>query len=151
MKTEYILKSFDELKNSELYQILKLRNEVFIVEQNCPYQDIDDKDQESFHVMGWVNGSLAAYARILPAGISYNEISIGRIVTGPGYRGSGLGKELVEKSLDYCQIRWGNSAIRISAQLYLLKFYQSLGFKEVGEEYDEDGIPHIEMIRSELH
>lgn len=148
MKTEYIIKPFSELQNEELYQILKLRNEVFIVEQNCVYQDIDDKDHESYHLMCKVDGNLAGYTRLLPAGLSFKEISIGRVITSPKYRGLGLGKKLIEKSIDFCNTQWENSPIRIGAQLYLLKFYQSLGFIEEGEEYDEDGILHIEMIKN---
>ncbi|WP_326983602.1 GNAT family N-acetyltransferase [Chryseobacterium sp. MYb264] len=147
MKKKYLLKSFEELLNNELYEILKLRNEVFIVEQNCIYQDIDDKDEHSLHLTVWIDGNLAGYTRLLPSGLSYDDISIGRVITSPKYRGVGLGKELIDKSIGYCRSRWGNALIRISAQSYLLKFYESSGFRAIGEEYEEDGIPHIEMIK----
>ncbi|PWN72139.1 GNAT family N-acetyltransferase [Chryseobacterium phosphatilyticum] len=146
MKIEFVVKSFEELSAIELYRILKLRNEIFIVEQNCVYQDIDDKDLKCYHLMGLVDGNLAGYTRIVPPGLTYGDASIGRVVIGSEYRGLGLGKQLMEHSVKGCKDILGESTIRISAQLYLLKFYNSLGFKEVGESYDEDGIPHIEMV-----
>lgn len=148
MTSTYSIKSFDELNTQELYEILRLRNEVFIVEQNCPYLDLDDKDQKSYHLRYHVDGQLAAYTRLIPAGVSYKEVSIGRVATSHKYRGTGLGKKLMEASIQGCNQKFGESNIRISAQLYLLKFYQSLGFNEINEPYDEDGIPHIEMLRS---
>lgn len=147
MKREILIKSFNDLDITELYSILSLRNAVFIVEQNCAYQDIDNKDQESYHLMCYVNGQLAGYARLLPAGLSYHEISIGRVITAPAFRGMGLGKEIIEKSVAFCRAEFGEHDIRIGAQVYLQKFYNSLGFTEDGEEYDEDGILHIEMVK----
>jgi ElaA protein len=147
MAQEYIIKHFKELNTKELYQILRLRNEVFIVEQNCPYHDIDNKDQESYHLFYCVKDELAAYTRLLPAKLSYNEVAIGRVVTSPSHRGLGLGKKLMEASIKGCYDKFGKSVIRIGAQVYLLKFYQSLGFIEEGKPYDEDGILHIEMIK----
>lgn len=146
MKIEFVVKSFEELSTIELYKILKLRSEIFIIEQNCVYQDIDDKDLKCHHLMCLVDGNLAGYTRIVPPGLTYEDASIGRVVTGSGYRGLGLGKQLMEHSIKGCKEILKESKIRISAQFYLLKFYNSLGFKEVGSPYDEDGIPHIEMF-----
>ncbi|WP_316831898.1 GNAT family N-acetyltransferase [Pedobacter aquatilis] len=147
MQAKYIIKAFSEFSIEELYHVLRLRNEVFIVEQNCPYQDLDDKDQRSLHLLYYVDDQLAAYTRLLPQGISYEDISIGRVLTSAAHRGIGLGKKLMEASIAGCYEKFGPSPIRISAQLYLLKFYQSLGFEKIGEPYDEDGIPHIEMVK----
>ncbi|UHO39678.1 GNAT family N-acetyltransferase [Chryseobacterium capnotolerans] len=146
MKIEFFIKSFEELSTLELYNILKLRSEIFIIEQNCVYQDIDDKDLKCHHLMCLVDGKLAGYTRIVPHGLTYEDASIGRVVIGTAYRGLGLGKQLMEHSIKGCQDILKESKIRISAQLYLLKFYNALGFKEVGTPYDEDGIPHIEMV-----
>jgi len=146
LKIEFFVKSFEELSTTELYKILKLRSEIFIIEQNCVYQDIDDKDLKCHHLMCLVDGNLAGYTRIVPPGLTYEDASIGRVVIGSDYRGLGLGKQLMENSVKDCKEILKESTIRISAQLYLLKFYNSLGFKEVGEPYDEDGIPHIEMV-----
>lgn len=147
MQQYHIIKTFNELTVDELYNILRLRNEVFIVEQNCAYQDLDDKDKLGKHLAYYVNGDLAAYTRLLPAGVSYDDVSIGRVLTACNYRGMGIGKKLMEASIAGCYQQFGQSPIRISAQLYLLKFYQELGFVEVTEPYDEDGIPHIEMVK----
>lgn len=147
MKTNYIIKSFKELNVDELYQILRLRSEVFVVEQNCAFQDIDNKDQESYHLCCYADGILVGYARLLPAGLSYTEISIGRVITAASYRGMGLGKELMHKSIEACEKLFKDSAIRIGAQQHLAQFYNSLGFIESGEPYDEDGILHIEMVK----
>ena len=144
---QWILKKFDELSGAELYAILQLRNEVFVVEQNCVYQDLDNKDQLSHHLMGWQNEKLVAYTRIVQPGISYEEPSIGRVVTSPAVRRSGLGKELMEKTLDELYKLYGNIRVRIGAQLYLLEFYRSLGFEVVGDIYLEDGIEHTEMVK----
>lgn len=146
MKIEYFVKSFEELTTTELYQILKLRSDVFIVEQNCAYQDIDEKDLKCHHLMCLVDGKLAGYTRIVPTNLSYKDASIGRVVIGSKFRGLGMGKQLMENSIKACEDIFKESKIRISAQLYLLKFYNSLGFKETGNPYDEDGIPHIEMV-----
>ena len=138
---------FRSLTTKELYQILQLRNEVFIVEQNCPFQDLDDKDFKCFHLMGFDTDSqkIMAYVRIIPAGVSYTEASIGRVVTSPQARGGGIGKVLMEKSIQLLEELYGGVPIRIGAQLYLKKFYESFGFQQVGEIYLEDGIEHILM------
>jgi|SRR5688572_10654164 ElaA protein len=142
------LKKFDELTPAELYAILRLRTEVFVVEQNCVFQDMDNKDQQCWHLMGW-NGDLIAYTRLVPAGISYEYPSIGRVVTSPSVRGSGMGKLVMEKSIEELTGLFGRSVIRIGAQLYLKEFYRSFGFEQSSEVYDEDGIDHIEMTRVE--
>ncbi|WP_116788648.1 GNAT family N-acetyltransferase [Flavobacterium psychrotrophum] len=146
MNIEYIVKPFDGLTIKELYKILRLRSEVFVVEQNCPYQDMDNKDLKGYHLMCYADGELAGYTRLLPQGISYQEASIGRVVIAPAYRGLKLGKQLMEESITACTSLFQNPAMRISAQAHLQGFYNSLGFEPVGEPYDEDGIPHIEML-----
>lgn len=143
----WILKSFDKLAVNELYAILRLRTEVFVVEQNCVFQDMDNKDQQCHHLMGWNDNLLAAYTRLVPPGVSYEQASIGRVVTSPLARGGGLGKTLMEKSIEELTNLYGPGIIKIGAQLYLKKFYQSLGFSQIGDIYDEDGIDHIHMIR----
>lgn len=140
-------KDFTELNNYELYAILKLRSKVFVVEQDCVFLDMDDKDQKSLHLMGFVDDELAAYSRLLPAGVSYAEPSIGRVVTDPDHRSKGLGKKLMELSVDKMIDAYGNQPIRIGAQCYLIKFYEGFGFNINSAEYLEDGIPHVEMLR----
>lgn len=143
----WVIKKFNELSPIELYAILRLRSEVFVVEQNCVFLDMDNKDQSSYHLMGWNNDELIAYTRIVPPGISYEQPSIGRVVTSPAARGGGTGKLLMEESIIQSKKHFGNLPIRIGAQLYLKKFYASLGFEQSSDIYDEDGIDHIEMIR----
>ncbi|MEI9955232.1 MAG: GNAT family N-acetyltransferase [Ferruginibacter sp.] len=143
---DWTLKKFEELTTTELYAILQLRNEVFVVEQNCPYQDADDKDQKSLHFMGWNGDTLAAYTRIIPQGISYAQASIGRVVTLPKYRKNGLGKILMQLSIDNTMQQFNCTEIKIGAQLYLKTFYENLGFTQCSEVYLEDNIPHIEML-----
>ena len=148
MDTKWILKKFEELTPQELYAIVQLRNEVFVVEQNCVYQDADNKDQPSFHFMAWQKEKLVAYTRILPAGIAYDMVSIGRVVTSPGVRRMGMGKELMKRSIEEVQKLYGKVPIWIGAQLYLKDFYNSFGFQQSSSIYLEDGIEHIEMILS---
>ena len=131
---------------AELYAVLQLRNEVFVVEQNCVFQDADDKDQHSWHLMAWINDRLVGYTRLVPANISYPEVSIGRVVTFPKMRKSGIGKQLMEKSIEMISVLWKKQPIRIGAQLYLKKFYESFGFQQSSEIYLEDNIEHIQMI-----
>lgn len=146
MNLTHSVKAFIELSVHELYDLLKLRSEVFVVEQNCVFLDQDDKDQKCFHLMLYLDGELVGYSRLVPSGVSYQEMSIGRVVTSPTYRGNGLGRILMELSIDYCYKLMGQGTIRIGAQTYALGFYSSLGFKPEGEPYDEDGIEHIEMV-----
>ena len=141
-------KKFDDLTPHELYAILQLRSEVFVVEQQCVFQDIDDKDQPSYHVMGREGASLLAYTRLVPPGVSYREPSVGRVVTSPRARKSGLGRELMLYSIEQCRALFGQHSIRIGAQLYLKNFYGSLGFQPEGDIYLEDGIQHVEMLLS---
>ena len=131
---------FDQLSLHELYAILRLRTEVFVVEQNCVFQDMDNKDQQCYHVCGWADGQLVAYTRLVPAGLSYQEASIGRVITAPAARGTGAGKELMKRSIALLYNIWGHQPIRIGAQLYLRKFYESLGFAQTSDVYLEDGI-----------
>ncbi|WP_300597312.1 GNAT family N-acetyltransferase [Niabella sp.] len=144
---EWACRSFDQLSATELYAILQLRAAVFVVEQTSIYQDLDGKDFKALHLTGTDNGQVIAYTRLLPAGISYKEPSIGRVVIAPSHRAYGLGRELMKRSIDACQEQFEQKSIRISAQLYLKNFYASLGFEPVGNPYDEDGIPHIEMVK----
>jgi|ERR1043165_746758 ElaA protein len=143
----WILKKFDDLTATELYSILQLRNEVFVVEQNCVFQDADNRDQPGYHLMGWHADKLAAYSRILPAGIAYEFVSIGRVVTSPAERRNGLGKILMNQSIEAVTKLFGSVTIKLGAQLYLKQFYESFGFVQSSEIYLEDGIEHIEMIR----
>jgi ElaA protein len=149
----WILKKFEDLTPFELYAILQLRNEVFAVEQNCVYPDMDNKDQLSFHLMGWTKSllpgqpeKLTAYTRIIPPVIAYEETSIGRVVTAAATRGAGAGRELMERSIQAAYELFGKVPIRIGAQLYLKSFYTSLGFTQTSAVYLEDGIEHIEMV-----
>ena len=144
--TTWTLKGFDQLTPDELYAVLRLRSEVFVVEQNCVFLDMDDKDKYCHHLMGWRSASLVGYSRIVPAGISYAESSIGRIVTSPAARRLGVGRELMIESIGNLYTLFGERDIRIGAQYYLLHFYQSFGFVQKGEIYLEDGIEHIEML-----
>jgi ElaA protein len=139
-------KHFEELTPAELYAILQLRIEVFVVEQNCIFQDADDKDQVSWHMMAWSDNGLAGYTRLVPAGISYTEASIGRVATFPKMRKAGIGKKIMEKSIEMIYSLWNKQPIRIGAQLYLKKFYESFGFQQCSEIYLEDNIEHIQMI-----
>ncbi len=140
---------FSALTTEELYKLMALRQEVFVVEQNCPYLDADGKDQNAWHLMGFDDdGKLIAYARIAPKGITYdNYISIGRIATATTVRRKGFGKKLMDVCFEKIEKLFGTEPIKISAQCYLIQFYESFGFKTVGEEYLEDDIPHIAMIR----
>ncbi|HEU4858942.1 MAG TPA: GNAT family N-acetyltransferase, partial [Chitinophagaceae bacterium] len=142
---KWVLKKFGELTLDELYSILELRSKVFIVEQNCIYNDPDGKDQVAWHLIGMEEDQLIAYSRILPPGVVYTDPAIGRVVTSPVKRKSGLGRELMNRSIKHCQELFGKTSITLSAQAYLKKFYESLGFSAIGDEYLDDGIPHIKM------
>ncbi|HEX9511383.1 MAG TPA: GNAT family N-acetyltransferase [Puia sp.] len=150
--TDWTCKKFGELNPDELYAILRLRSEVFVVEQNCVFLDMDNKDQTSHHLMGWrkeegqQHSKLLGYSRIVPAGFSYVESSIGRIVTSPAARGTGIGKDLLQQSIKRLYDLHGKRVIRIGAQYYLKKFYESFGFEQASDLYLEDGIEHIEML-----
>lgn len=139
-------KYYDQLTKDELYSILQLRSEVFVVEQDCVYQDIDGKDDKALHVMGFDGALLVAYTRCFPAGIYFEEAAIGRVVVRDASRKFGYGREIMEASIDEINKRFGNQSIRVSAQTYLDKFYRDLGFIPEGEGYLEDGIPHMSMV-----
>lgn len=143
---EWFVKSFSELSPDELYEILRLRSEVFVIEQKCIYQDMDRLDKQSIHLLGLYNGSLVAYARLLPPGVSYMEASIGRVVVSPAYRSMNFGRDLMKEAMRVCCQSFNVTSITISAQLYLLRFYRELGFHETGDPYPEDDIPHIKMV-----
>lgn len=147
MKLNWICKHFKDLSSKELYAILQLRAEVFVVEQNCVFQDLDNKDKLCFHLMAWKTDVLIAYSRIVPQGVSYDMASIGRVIVKQKHRNAGLGSELMKRSILLCDDFFGASSIKIGAQLYLKKFYMSLGFEQNSDIYLEDGIEHIEMIR----
>ena len=138
-------KFFDELTIAELYTILQLRSEVFVVEQNCVYQDADNKDEKSFHLLGFIDETLVAYCRILPPGISFSAASIGRVLTSPKYRYFGYGRQLMELAVKKTLLQFSCAEIIIGAQLYLKTFYESIGFVQISPTYLEDNIPHIEM------
>lgn len=140
--------TFDALSAAELYAVLQLRAEVFVVEQACIFQDIDGADAQAMHLVGTSQGVLMAYARCFAAGEKFAEASIGRIVTRSSVRGSGAGHALVEKAISCLFQRWGAQAIRIGAQAQLASFYRQHEFEKSGLAYVEDGIPHIEMLRS---
>ena len=146
MNLNWIYKKFDELTNRELYAVLQLRSEVFVVEQNCVYQDIDDKDLKSFHLMGFDGDILSAYSRVLAPGMSFKEASIGRVITKPSHRRKGIGVMLIQKAIVETSNTFASKQIKIGAQLYLKKFYEGFGFVQTSEVFLEDGIEHIEML-----
>ncbi|WP_040330403.1 GNAT family N-acetyltransferase [Clostridium ihumii] len=141
-----VVKRFNDLTNIELYEILKLRNEVFIVEQNCAYQDCDNKDFKSYHILSYDNENIVAYLRVLEKSVSYNEVSIGRVLVKKNYRGKGIARKNMLYAMLFIEDKLKEDRIRISAQQYLLEFYKSLGFKVVSDIYLEDNIPHVEMF-----
>jgi len=143
---KWVCRHFDQLTVRELYAIIKLRNEVFVVEQNCVFQDADDKDQQSYHLGGLIGDELVAYSRLVPAGVSYSYNSIGRVITSPKHRKEGLGKALMTEAIRQMENLFGKHSIKIGAQLYLKKFYEGFGFRQSSETYLEDGIPHIKML-----
>lgn len=142
---EFVFKAFKNLTVDELYDLLQLRSAVFVVEQTCIYQDMDDKDKKAMHLLGYNNGKLVAYARVLAPGISYKEASIGRVVVDGNNRGKSYGRVVMRKAINYVPEEFNTNEIVISAQYYLLKFYSELGFVAEDEIYLEDNIPHIKM------
>ncbi|MGM0846496.1 MAG: GNAT family N-acetyltransferase [Bacillota bacterium] len=142
----WTFKKFDELINSELYNLLKERTLVFVVEQNCPYLEVDGKDPFSYHLFKEDDGEIIAYLRILPAGVSYQEVSIGRVFVKKEFRGQGLAEELIKKGLEFIQKELNETTVKIQAQDYLRKFYGSFGFQAISETYLEDNIPHVDML-----
>jgi ElaA protein len=148
MPLEWKIKRFEALSIEELYQLLKLRSEVFVVEQNCVYLDLDDKDQKAWHLFGILDQKMVAYARLFNRNDYFENASIGRVISHPDYRAQKIGHQLMQKSIEAIQEYFGEQKITISAQLYLKKFYESHGFMQTSEMYLEDDIPHIEMKRS---
>ncbi|WP_440120327.1 GNAT family N-acetyltransferase [Tenacibaculum sp. Ill] len=144
----FTVKTFQELTTSELYELLQLRSEVFVVEQDCVYQDIDGKDQKALHVIGVKEGKIIAYTRLFNSGEYFDTPSIGRVVVKESERKYGYGHDLIKVSIKAIVDNYNETTITISAQTYLQKFYESHGFKQLGEGYLEDGIPHIRMVRS---
>ncbi|MDO4223206.1 MAG: GNAT family N-acetyltransferase [Acinetobacter sp.] len=142
----YYAKSFEQLDIHTLYAILKLRVDVFVVEQNCPYPELDGVDQQATHLYSQNDhGEILAYARILPAGLTYETAAIGRVIVTPKVRGGGIARELMQKAIAIVRDDWQAPVITIGAQVYLKDFYQSLGFVAISDEYLEDGIAHIDM------
>jgi ElaA protein len=144
---QFKIKPFAALSATEVYQTLQLRSEVFVVEQNCVYQDIDGKDEKALHLIGTINDTIVAYARLFAPGDYFGHASIGRVVVSQEYRAHKFGHTLMKEAIAGIQQHFGTGEITISAQLYLEKFYQSHGFTRHGEAYMEDGIPHIKMMR----
>lgn len=141
------IKSFEEITTSELYEIIKARVDVFVVEQNCPYPDLDGYDQQAIHIWAERENNVLAYCRIFNKGIKYPETSIGRVLTTEKGRGKSIGKQLIQYAVETIENRFHTSEIRISAQDYLLRFYSGFGFEDTGKKYLEDNIPHTEMFR----
>jgi len=147
MKFEHQVKSFQELSLEEFHDIIALRIQIFIIEQNCPYQEVDGKDKLAHHLF-FKNemDEIIAVTRILPQGISYAEVAIGRVVVHDDYRGTGLGNQLMADSMNFVRDKYGEVPVRLSAQKHLENYYGNHGFKSTGKEYLEDGIPHVEML-----
>ena len=144
---EWRFKTYNELTKDELYALLRLRAAVFVVEQDCPYQDVDNKDQLGYHLLGFYDEKLVAYLRIFKPGDYFQELAIGRVVVDPIHRSQGLGHQLMQQALAFIETNFDDKTIRISAQTYLKNFYEAHGFKQIGEGYLEDGLPHIGMLR----
>ena len=142
---DFISKTFRQLSKEELYQILQLRAEVFVVEQNCSYQDLDDLDFDSYHLCGYLHEELVAYSRVIKPGLKYSGSSISRVITKSTVRNLGAGKALIKESINECRKHWGQEDIFISAQERLKNFYDDIGFEINSHSYLEDGITHIEM------
>lgn len=140
--------AFDELTLYSLYELLQLRAEVFVVEQNCPYQDVDGKDKKALHVLGYQDHQLVAYTRVFKPGDYFENASIGRVIVKENARKYGFGKDIMNASIAFIEKEFKQDKIELSAQTYLKKFYNDLGFYEVGEGYLEDDIPHIKMIKN---
>ncbi len=149
---QWEIKKFSELTATELYELLRLRVDVFVVEQTCPYPELDGKDLhiQTLHVaVRMADGNLAAYLRILAPGVSYPGVSLGRVVTAKAFRGRGFGHVLIEKAMELARENWPGIPLQIGAQEYLKRFYQSHGFEVTSNIYLEDGIPHIDMVRKQ--
>lgn len=142
------IKKFNELTLEELYEILELRSRVFVVEQNCPYNDLDYKDQKSIHLFKKIDEKIISYIRLLPKGVSYPDSpSVGRVVTNEEFRKKGYSRDLLKRGLQYIDENFDEDTVEISAQEYLVDFYKEFGFNPEGEVYLEDNLPHIHMVR----
>ena len=143
-------KSFEQLSVNQLYDILKLRQDVFVIEQQCIYSDIDQVDKTATHLFAYSDegDGVRAYLRILPPGVKYKQVAMGRVLTSESSRGTGLGKALMNEALQVVAREYPKQAIKISAQVYLIDFYREFDFTVISEPYDEDGIQHIDMLRS---
>lgn len=148
MNLKIYIKTFSELTKDQLYALLQLRSEVFVVEQDCVYQDIDGKDQKAIHILGYKDDKLIAYTRLFKPGDYFEQASIGRVVVAKNQRLHQYGYDIMKASIRAMKDHFNETTIKISAQSYLKKFYNNLGFNQVGEEYLEDGIPHIAMIKT---
>ena len=148
MEIQWKISAFTTLSTEELYQVLRLRSEIFVVEQDCVYQDLDGKDQQALHLTGKISGTIVAYARLFAAGDYFEEASIGRVVVAAKVRGQSIGHQLMRNAINGIYEEFKSSMITISAQAYLEKFYMQHGFRRFGEQYLEDGIPHIKMKRT---
>ncbi|NND88382.1 MAG: GNAT family N-acetyltransferase [Flavobacteriaceae bacterium] len=140
------IKTFEQLSTKELYELLQLRSEVFVVEQDCVYQDIDGKDEMALHIIGSYQDKIVAYTRCFDSGIYFDRAAIGRVIVREGYRKEGFGHDIMKASIEAIKKRFETEKIQLSAQTYLIDFYRSHGFQTIGDEYLEDGIPHIAMI-----
>lgn len=145
---EVVIKEFYDLDLDQLYNILQLRSEVFVVEQDCVYQDIDGKDRHAIHILGYKNDELVAYTRCFAPLKYFEQASIGRVIVKEKYRKDGLGHSILKASIEEIENRFNTSEIKLSAQQYLIPFYESHGFHQKGEGYLEDGIPHIAMLKN---
>lgn len=143
---QYVKKTFPELSTAELYQVMKARMDVFVVEQECPYEELDNCDQQAVHLFLKDNQKIAAYVRLLPKRTTFSEASIGRVLVTKKYRGNGYAKEIMQQAIAHITEQWNETVIKIQAQTYLRAFYASLGFEQISDEYLEDGIPHIDMF-----
>ncbi|MCU0389704.1 MAG: GNAT family N-acetyltransferase [Thermoflexibacter sp.] len=144
----WLTKPFVELTVDELYAILQLRSAIFVVEQNCVFQDMDGKDQQAYHCMGWLDNRLVAYSRLFDKKVTYEQASIGRVIVASEIRKFGIGKQLMQVAISESERLFGSQAIKIGAQFYLRRFYESLGFRQISEIYMEDNIPHVYMEKS---
>lgn len=145
---EVVVKTFDELDINTLYDLLQLRTEVFVVEQDCVYQDLDGKDKKALHVIGILNGKVVAYTRCFKPGDYFKQASIGRVVVDQAHRKDGFGHQIMKASIAAILEHYSTTEVKLSAQTYLVDFYKSHGFQPVGEGYLEDGIPHIAMLKT---
>lgn len=150
-KLEFRWSRLESLAALEIYEIIKARESVFVVEQGCPYQEADDMDRHAWHLSAFLDGELAAYARVVDPGIKYDQPSIGRVMTVRKFRGLKVGRALMEEAIRFTDRNFPGQEIKIAAQVYLREFYESLGFRATGHPYEEDGIPHVEMVRSAHH